>query len=49
MKTVPVMLRLDPSDWRKFQQAAKDRDLMPAQLVRQVMREWLERQGKKSK
>ena len=48
MKTIPVMLRLDPSDWRKFQQAAKDRDLMPAQLVRLVMREWLEKL-KKSK
>lgn len=47
MKTVPVMLRLDPADWKKFQAAAKDRDLMPAQLIRQVMREWLAKAGKK--
>jgi hypothetical protein len=35
------MLRLDPADWRKFQQAARERDLMPAQLIRQVMKEYL--------
>jgi hypothetical protein len=41
------MLRLYPSDWKKFQEAARERDLMPAQLVRIVMREWLEKQAKK--
>jgi hypothetical protein len=47
MKTIPVMLRLDPKDWRKFQDVARERDLMPAQLIRIVMREWLEKQAKK--
>ena len=47
LKTIPVMLRLDPADWRKFQQVARERDLMPAQLIRQVMKEWLEKAGKK--
>jgi hypothetical protein len=41
------MLRLDPADWRKFQAVARDRDLMPAQLIRIVMKEWLEKSGKK--
>jgi hypothetical protein len=41
------MLRLDPKDWRKFQDTARERDLMPAQLIRIVMREWLEKQAKK--
>jgi hypothetical protein len=50
------MLRLDPSDWKKFQQVARAKDMMPAQLIRQVMRTYLisardlvEKQGKKSK
>jgi hypothetical protein len=47
MKTIPVMLRLDPSDWKKFQAEARKSDLMPAQLIRIVMREWLEKAGKK--
>jgi hypothetical protein len=41
------MLRLDPADWRKFQQVARERDLMPAQLVRIVMKEWLDKMGRK--
>ena len=41
MKTFPVMLRLDPNHWKQFQREAKDRDLTPAQLIRQVMREFL--------
>jgi hypothetical protein len=47
MKTIPVMLRLDPAIWRKFQDAAKERDLMPAQLIRIVMKEWVEKAVKK--
>ena len=47
MKTIPVMLRLDPKDWRRFQDEARARDLMPAQLIRIVMREWLEKAAKK--
>ena len=43
MKTIPVMLRLDPAAWKKFQQAARERDLMPAQLLRQVMKDWLDK------
>ena len=39
---MPVMLRLDPMVWKRFQQVAKKLDLMPAQLIRVVMREWLE-------
>jgi len=41
-KTMPVMLRLDPVVWKRIQQVAKQRDLMPAQLVRIIMRKWLE-------
>jgi len=41
MKTIPVMLRLDPKDWKQFRVEAEARDLMPAQLIRQIMREWL--------
>jgi hypothetical protein len=40
------MLRLDPKDWKQFQAAAKDADLMPAQLIRKVMAEWLKKLGK---
>lgn len=39
---MPVMLRLDPEAWREFQAQAAARDLMPAQLIRIVMREWLD-------
>jgi len=45
--TVPVMLRLDPKAWKQFQQAADERDLRPAQLIRQVMKEWLDKAKKK--
>jgi len=46
-KTVPVMLRLDPKAWKQFQQEAEDRDLRPAQLIRKIMQEWLDRARKK--
>lgn len=47
VKTMPVMLRLDPKDWKRFRELAAERDLRPAQLIRQVMREWLDKAKKK--
>jgi len=47
LETIPVMLRLDPAVWKRFQQAARERDLMPAQLIRLVMKEWLDKVKKK--
>ena len=44
---MPVMLRLDPKDWKRFRELAAERDLRPAQLIRQVMREWLDKAKKK--
>lgn len=49
MKTIPVMLRLDPADWKLFQQEAKALDLTRAQLIRKIMHQWLEKASKKAK
>jgi len=46
-ETVPVMLRLDPKAWKQFQEQADKLDLRPAQLIRQIMKEWLDKAGKK--
>jgi len=48
MKTTAVMVRVDPKAWKELQRKAQARDLRTAQLLRLIIREWLEAdKGKK--
>ena len=42
MRTTPFSIRLDPVAWKQFLKEARKRDLTAAQLLRSVIREWLD-------
>jgi hypothetical protein len=42
MKTLPIMIRVDPMKWQEIQREARKRDLTTPQLVRIILNEWLE-------
>jgi len=41
MKTLPVMIRVEPKKWHAIQKEAHKRDLTTPQLVRQILNNWL--------
>ncbi len=41
MKTLPVMIRVEPKKWQALQKAASKYDLTTPQLVRKILNEWL--------
>lgn len=41
MKTLSVMIRVEPRKWKKLQDKARDQDLTTPQLIRRILDEWL--------
>jgi hypothetical protein len=44
MKTLPVMIRIEPKKWTKLQRHARKMDVTTPQLVRLILNDWLEKQ-----
>jgi hypothetical protein len=41
MKTLPIMIRVEPKKWHAIQREAAKRDRTTPQLVREILNDWL--------